>query len=406
MLTGLRYLFVDMNSYFASVEQQLRPELRGKPVAVLPVMADTTCCVAASYEAKAFGVRTGTPVPEARQKCPGLKFVEARTEEYIYHHHRIVAAVESCLPVTAVLSIDEMVCRLWGTDRQPERAEALGLHIKQTIRDQVGDSLKCSVGIGPNRLLAKTAAEMQKPNGLTLIGLNELPQRLYSLKLNDFCGIGLRIADRLRAVGIETVRQLCEASESQLAYVWNSPMVGRAWWRKLRGEDVPEPAGPRRTVGHSHVLPPEFRRDDLARGILIRLVHKAAARLRKLHCWARSLEIQVSFMGDAYWRTFGRIPATQDTLTFINVANELWRRKPPGKVLKVGVVLNELTTDRNTANPLLEEDRQRHDLARTMDQVNQRFGAHAIYFGGMHRFQDQAPSRISFTNIPDLMILD
>src|SRR5215471_8216954 len=106
----LNWLFVDLNSYFASVEQQDRSELRGKPVGVVPMMADTTCCIAASYEAKAFGVKTGTIVADAKRMCPNMVFVEGRHELYVDYHHRVVEAVERCLPVTAVMSIDEMSC--------------------------------------------------------------------------------------------------------------------------------------------------------------------------------------------------------------------------------------------------------------------------------------------------------
>ncbi len=404
MLTGLRYLFVDMNSYFASVEQQLRPELRGRPVAVVPMLVDTTCCLAASYQAKKFGVRTGTSVAEARRLCPAIRFVEARPEIYIHHHHRIVAAVESCLPVTAVMSVDEMVCRLWGTDREPAHAEALARQVKQAIRTQVGEALQCSVGIAPNRLLAKTAAEMHKPDGLTLIGLNELPRRLYDLQLTDFYGIGARTKNRLERWNISTVEQLCQASEDQLCRALGSRVLGAAWWRKLRGEDVPEPPTQRRSVSHSHVLAPGFRCDDLARGVLIRLVHKLAVRLRHLRLWAKSVEVQISYLGSGYWRNFSHLSPTQDTLTFIHAANDLWRRKPPGKVLKVGVVFSDLTSERNTPGCLFEEDRQRNELSRAMDAVNDRFGAHAVYFGGMHHLEDQAPTRIAFNHIPDLTV--
>src|SRR5207244_2596602 len=122
---ALNYLFVDMNAYFASVEQQERPALRGRPVAVVPVKAETTCCIAASYEAKAFGIKTGTMVRDARQLCPELCVVEARPKLYVETHHKIVAAVDSCLPVDARLSIDEMICRLQGDERRPEAAVAL-----------------------------------------------------------------------------------------------------------------------------------------------------------------------------------------------------------------------------------------------------------------------------------------
>jgi DNA polymerase-4 len=126
----LNWLFVDMNSFFASVEQDARPELRGLPVAIVPMMADTTCCLAASYEAKAFGVKTGTMVAEAKRMCPGLVLVEARHELYVEYHHRIVEAVESCLPVTAVLSVDEMACRLMGRERPLLAAMELGRKVK------------------------------------------------------------------------------------------------------------------------------------------------------------------------------------------------------------------------------------------------------------------------------------
>ncbi|HCS55363.1 MAG TPA: DNA polymerase, partial [Planctomycetaceae bacterium] len=102
----INWLFVDMNSYFASVEQQLRPELRGKPVGVIPMMADTTCCIAASYEAKAFGIRTGTRVSDAKILCPEINLVVSRTREYVEYHKRIVKAVESVLPVDQIHSID------------------------------------------------------------------------------------------------------------------------------------------------------------------------------------------------------------------------------------------------------------------------------------------------------------
>jgi len=113
----LRWLFLDLNSYFASVEQELVPSLQGRPIAVVPVVADTTCCIAASYEAKAFGVKTGTQVGEAKRMCRGIELVEARHELYVEYHNRIVEAVETVVPVASVMSIDEMACRLVGREQ-------------------------------------------------------------------------------------------------------------------------------------------------------------------------------------------------------------------------------------------------------------------------------------------------
>ena len=125
--TAVRWLYLDMNSYFASVEQELNPTLRGRPVAVVPMLADTTCCIAVSYEGKAFGVKTGTMVGEAKRRCPGLTLIEGHHENYIRFHNRIVEAVESCVPVEAVCSIDEIAARLTGSQQNVEVAHALVL---------------------------------------------------------------------------------------------------------------------------------------------------------------------------------------------------------------------------------------------------------------------------------------
>ena len=178
---SVNWLFVDLNSYFASVEQEVRPELRGRPVGVVPMMADTTCCIAASYEAKAFGVRTGTIVADAKRLCPDIVLIEARHEIYVDYHLRIVEAVESCLPVTAVLSIDEMACRLMGRERPLLAAMNLARKVKARILEQVGPMLSSSVGLATNRYLAKVASDMEKPNGLVALPVDLLPEALGQL---------------------------------------------------------------------------------------------------------------------------------------------------------------------------------------------------------------------------------
>src|ERR1700756_1477315 len=177
----LNWLFVDLNSYFASVEQEVRPDLRGRPVGVVPMMADTTCCIAASYEAKAFGVRTGTIVADAKRMCPDIVLVEARHELYVDYHHRVVEAVESCLPVTAVLSIDEMACRLMGRERPLLAALELGPRVEWRRHERAGPLLRSSVGLATNRYLAKIASDMEKPDGLVALPLAVLPEALPPL---------------------------------------------------------------------------------------------------------------------------------------------------------------------------------------------------------------------------------
>ena len=153
----VRSLFIDMNAFFAAVEQQEDKKLRGRPVAVIPTQAETTCCIAASYEAKRFGVRTGTPVWQARKLCPGIACVVADHKRYVVMHNRIVDAVGSVLPVDKIVSIDEMSCRLLGDERRPERAAATASRIKVAIKERAGDYLTCSIGVAPNAMLAKWA---------------------------------------------------------------------------------------------------------------------------------------------------------------------------------------------------------------------------------------------------------
>jgi DNA polymerase-4 len=402
----LRYLFLDMNSYFASVEQELRPELQGRPVAVVPVMADSTCCIAASYEAKRFGVKTGTGVGEAKRMCPGLVLVQARPEKYIELHHEIIAAVETCLPEPKVLSIDEMVCRLRGSDQEEETAVKLALQIKRAICDQVGPSLRCSVGIGPNRMLAKLAGDIQKPDGLTVIHPADLPDRLYSLKLRDFPGIGPRMERRLNAAGIYRVEQFCDLTAAEMIRIWGSTVIGSAWYRLLRGEDVPPPPSHHRTLGHEHVLPPELRNEADSRAVLMRLVHKAAGRLRQTGYWARHVEVGVTYLGGGYWRGRVRVPLCQDTLTLLETAGALWDHRPVGRPLRVGITFSEIVAWYNTSPSLLAEDRERVALSNAMDRLNTRFGIHTVYFGAMHGQQTERGARIAFNRVPDLALVD
>lgn len=399
----LRHLFVDLNSYFASVEQEYRPELRGKPVAVAAVMTDRTCCLAASYEAKRFGVKTGVGIGEARRMCPGLKVVEARQSLYVVVHEKIIAAVDSVLPVDKVRSIDEMSCRLPIEVRTMEEITAAAHEVKRAIATQVGSTLKCSIGVAPNVLLAKMATDMQKPDGLTILRESELPERLYALKLNDFPGIAGRMTERLRRCGITTTQQLYAAPVELLSRVWGSRLIGETWWRRIRGEDLPEVPTHRRTVGHSHVLPPELRTDAGAHGVLVRLIHKAAARLRRYQCWARSLSVGVQFYGHRSWSDAVRFPFARDTLTFLEAFHHVWARRPDDRPLKVSITLFDFRTDRDVSAPLFAEDAKRSALADAMDAINGKFASSGIHFAGMMGMEKTAPVRIAFTNIPSVL---
>ena len=195
----LRCLFVDFNSYFASVEQEDEAELRGRPIAVVPVMTDSTCCIAASIEAKQFGIRTGTLVREARERCPELVVVPARPARYLQAHTQLMAAIANCIPHGTPESIDEVPCWLIGRERQRDNAIAIARAIKHRLASEFA-AIRCSIGIAPNKFLAKTASDMQKPDGLVVLEQQDLPHTLHALELRDLCGIGASMEARKASI--------------------------------------------------------------------------------------------------------------------------------------------------------------------------------------------------------------
>ncbi|MBC7985442.1 MAG: hypothetical protein H7X93_02040, partial [Sphingomonadaceae bacterium] len=277
----LRWLYLDLNSYFASVEQQLQPALRGKPLIVAPVDSDTTVAIAASYEAKAFGIFTGTPVWEAKQKCRDLLIAPARHDRYVEFHEAIIAEIWRHIPVSRICSIDEVACRLLDNENDPATARALGERIKLGIRAHVGDCLISSVGIAPNRLLAKLASNLKKPDGLTLLEGDELPRRLYALPLRAITGIGAKMEKRLARQGVLTIEDYCARKPRDAGDAWGGVLGDRLWYL-IHGFDLPERPTQSRSIGHSHVLGPDKRHPDRARLVARRLLMKAATRLRRM----------------------------------------------------------------------------------------------------------------------------
>src|SRR5271156_2751463 len=268
------WLFLDLNSYFASVEQELQPRLRGRPVAVVPLFADTTCCIAASYEAKAFGVRTGTTVGDAKRLCKGIELVEARHEVYVEYHHQIIQAVETCVPVTAVMSIDEMACRLIGREQPLLAALVLARRGQQAVGAQAGSTLRCSVGLAPNRYLAKIASDMEKPDGLVALTPDILHAALSGLTPRDLPGIGARMEKRLHECGIRTMEQLLKLGREEMNSAWGG-VGGEKLWHWLRGEDFNDPElEHQKSISQSHMLSPELRTTEGAYAVLHKLLHK------------------------------------------------------------------------------------------------------------------------------------
>lgn len=425
---SLRWLFLDLNAYFASVEQQVRPELRGKPVIIAPAGVETTVAIAASYEAKKFGISTLTPVWEARKRCPDIQVVSPRHELYVDYHNRIIAEVERHIPITKVCSIDEVACRLLDNENSAAYVEALAARIKAGIHDHVGDWLTCSIGVAPNRLLAKLASDMMKPDGLVVLQADELPQRLFSLPLTAIAGIGEKMKARLAKGGVNDIEQLCARRPLDAGTAWGGRDGDRLWYA-LHGVELPEKATQERTIGHSHVLAPRNRGRESARLVARRLALKAASRLRAKDMTAALLVLHVRFEpppGASWangargkWNASVKMPATQDSFRVLAALDGLWpqlvavasARSGGFRLRMVGVTLTNLAAVGGEQGSLFDRLDPDHELARSlrtealsraMDRINTRFGRNAVMLGPQNGGRaDRIGTSIAFGRIPD-----
>jgi DNA polymerase IV len=426
------FLHIDLNSFFASVEQQLHPEYRGKPLAVVPTFADTTVCIAASYEAKALGIKTGTQVGEAKKLCPGIILIEGNHTEYAKYSHAISEAVELACPVSHNPSIDEMVCQLLGREQEPPRARQIALNIKQSIYKNVGVALRCSIGMAPNRYLAKIASDMQKPDGLIGLLPSQLPRAIAHLHLRDLPGVGARTEIRLNRRGIDTMEQLLALDHSEMGKLFDS-VWGNRMYHWLRGAQTEDSSGNnvsqaevQKSLCHSHVLAPEHRTPEGSWAVAHKLLHKAAMRLRMERFYAGSLALTIRYQltrqqADAHsthgkvkrhysgiknsgWGMEARFRDCQDTLTLLNILRSLWAQSPQGPEFNrpffVGITLRNLIPEDEHQEELFADPTNRAQLSTTMDKLNLKYGHTTLHFAGMLPARESAPTRIAFTQIP------
>jgi DNA polymerase IV len=380
---AVQWLFLDLNAFFASCEQQETPALRGKPVIVVQTLTDSAVAIAASYAAKAQGVKTGTVLREARRLCPDVIPVQANHRLYTEYHERILAAVDTCLPIEKVMSIDEVACRLMGTEREVEAARALALKVKRALREQVGECLTCSIGIAPNVFLGKVGSDLRKPDGLVVITHDDLPGILLGLKLQDIYGIGERMEERLHRAGILTVDELWQASPMRLRRVWGG-INGLLFHQMLHGVDIQPPSSRfAKSMGHQHVLEPELRTNKGAANFARHLLTKAAERLRRGDYYCRRLGLHLSWAGDlGGWWDEVSFNETRDTGFLLGCLDRLWPRVPRTKPLSVGVVLLDLVPASAHQPDLFDTASQRRQkLSPIVDRINDRYGRCAIGFG-------------------------
>lgn len=321
--TGLRYLFIDFNAFFASAAQHDEPALRGRPVVITPHDSEYSSAIAASYEARPYGITRGTRIREARALCPDLAVRPARHDRYVELHGQLMGAIETVLPLEKRYSVDEAAFRLSPREATREPAIATARDVKRAIAEQVGPAFRSSIGLAQTRLLGKLAAEMQKPDGLTVLEGADLPGRLLDLPLGDIPGIGAGMAERLRKNGITDFHGLWSLSPKHARAIWHS-VQGERFWYALHGYEVAEPDTKTMMFGHSRVLTAGYRTPDKARAVARALLLKAAARLRMAALLATRLSLSVRTHTGGHWEREIAFEPSSDSHYFLRALGILW----------------------------------------------------------------------------------
>ena len=405
----LKWLFFDLNSFFASVEQQEDKSLRGRPIAVVPMMSDGTCAIAASYEAKAYGIKTGTKIYEAKKMCPDLVCVLAQHDMYVKYHDWIMDEVETHIHITKTYSIDEAACELYTNENTPRKATQIARQIKQGLYDNVGEHIKCSIGVAQNVFLAKLASDMQKPDGLTILSPNDYTEILFKQSLRSLTGIGAQTETRLNHAGIHSIEQLWNIEPKHARKIWGN-VAGEKFWYKLHGYEIPEGATQKSVVGHSRVLDPEHRNPTAAFNITKELTVKAATRLRRYNFYARKFSLSIRSMNKTQWGREASFSPTQDSFTFIKALERMWHDmviEMRGCALKkVSITIHDLHEHEQITMDLFDGNntkaQKNADLSSTIDSINKRFGKQAITIGAPPKTAaGHVGTKIAFTRIPE-----
>lgn len=408
--TEIESLYLDFDGFFANAEKTLTPELRDRPVGVLPLASKHTSLIARCYEAKRLGIERGTRALEARQLCPDIALPIARHDEYVKLHHRILKVVDRFVPVKKVWSIDEVECALIGRERK--NVEALAHHIKTALRAEFGEFLTCSIGFAPNQFLAKVAAEMNKPDGLEILHPADLPGPLLRLSLTDLPGISSNMEQRLVKANICSIETLWNLTPKHARAIWHSVEVERMW-AQLRGFAVSQHETTRRMFGHGRILSSDWRTPEKGRDCLRLLTAKAARRLRRENYTASALSISLSTQDGRCWRRETRFFPARDDHTFLQEMGRLYdsgiKLLGQPRLKKLSVILHGIQQAGQTSDDLFEQTETRtsrkrwETLTDAMDMLNARNGNCVVSLG----IRKEPPggyagAKIAFGRVPEL----
>ena len=375
-------MHIDLNSCFATVEQQSRPLLRGRPVVIVNRRTENTSIVTASYEAKALGVTVGMKVKEAKKLVPRLAALESDPAKYRYVYHKLMEIMKRYSAHITMKSIDEGVIDFHHTTQaiRGHDLKDIGREIKQALRTEIGSAMRCNVGIATNRFLAKTAASLHKPDGLDEITHENIRQALGMLKLTDLTGIASRNQKRLNAVGIYTPLSFLDTDVTTLKRVVFKSVLGEWWYLRLRGWEVDDVSHDMKTVGRQYVL--EDR--TISRAAIIQRLHhlceSVGHRLRSQNKQARGVFVYARTVDRGYWHAkhMSSLPFfsneaiySQAFMMFVNA---------PEHIKEIGISCYALEDGTRDQLSLFGDELAREQqITDAIDTINKRFGDRSIH---------------------------
>lgn len=372
-------LHVDLNSAFATIEQQARPMLRGRPVAIINRRTEHTAIVTASYEAKALGVQVGMKFIEAARLAPGLIAVESDPNKYRYVYKKLMGILESYSPTVVMKSIDEGVIDFHGVKIEMSMEE-IGRDIKRRLRAEVGCAMRCNVGIGTNRFLAKTAAGLHKPDGMDVIDGDNLRQVMATLKLTDLTGIAYHNQARLNAVGIYTALEFLDARELTLRKMVFGGVNGTYWHKRLRGWEVDDRIFDMKRVGRQYVLEDKNLKREQIMQRLHTLCESVGLRMRAKGKLARGVYVYVKSRSHRYWHAskLMSLPFYSDKTIYL-IASRLFALAP-ADIIEIGVHCYNLSDEEDSQLSIFYDELAREkQLTGAIDEINSRYGETTIH---------------------------
>ncbi len=377
-------MHVDMNAFFAAVEQQSNPALRGRPIAVTG-SEKRSIILTASYEARAFGVKTGMTRFEAFERCPQLTLVSANNRIYTHVSTEIMALFHDYTPLVEVFSIDEAFLDLSGSLKLFGGTERIAYLIKSRIKARFG--ITCSIGIAPNKLLAKLASEQRKPDGLTVFRQEEVAELLEKMPIQELCGIGRRLGQQMYDIGIFTCGQLSRFPLAILRKKYG--VVGDKLNAMARGIDpspvVPvEESAPIKSVGHSRTLRDDLRDRDAICAFLLQLAEMVGRRARRYRVSGRVITLTLRYAD------FTTVNRQQVQVDYLDGSEDIYRasvqildRLAIGQPVRLlGVRLSSLRFKTGQL-PLFPAERRQYLLTEARDCVNDRYGDFTVMFGSL-----------------------